>query len=864
MKKYFLLFILIAASVFAFGRFKADIPSPAATGLNSTFDVDALRPTDARMLKNADMAIEPGAVRNRLALHTYQPAVNSAQIIGPYYNAEYGDKMLFGVSIHNSMTIQKQRELTDSASPGSWTFGEDQVNRISVSENFRINMYDSTFDWVYPADHFDWLKIYDQLIITDGQAVPIILSSRNTQVLAQGTQEYGPIPAVIQFGRRSLSLGLEAPGQLRVMLTKKSGNLNGAYQYRIRYAGFDGDSLGSPGIPSATVYPDSQAVLITLFEGKAFRFKSGVTRDSSVGDSSLSGSGWQIVYLERCKSDADWNVVKWFPMHSEDTLVYVDTVGDSSGTLIACSSLDLPTRSVPTPGAYYFCNVADSATDATGAWAAARLASTSLEIDTYYVAYSYYDPVSDLESPLGPKNYVVGPLKTSGTDSLLELAFKGITKLRERPHYIRFYRSLANDSTVMYCLFQLHANDPYMTSMNGTYLGMGVPVGWGTDAVVQTGFEGEDEPAGAIYSDTNIYVTTSDGDPIARPPYISNCQIPFSDIEWFANRIWGIGDPEFKQRLYYSEENNISDIPPTNYLGLDEDDNDELVSIVAADADLLYALKHNKVFAVTGYDPQYDLQFQTISSRHGAVNANAVMKISPFVYFVAGDFNLYRLSGGSLDTASTTVTASIRTMFANGQNLRDYARLVLFNDRLLLTNDSTGSTLAYYYNENAWTTYSSTRSYLFRQGFQFDTLDNRSGFLSNDDWMLMHNQARLAKETSNYGIDTVYDTTSYIPFVYQTPFIGDGETVFEITEVVISAKAGRTTNIRAVVYNSYGDSLMTARLTLDTLNNNFRLGFGPHIGKYLSVRIAADTTLGQLTINDVTMLYRRIGDEKIR
>lgn len=863
MKKYLLLFLLVTSAL-AFQRFRADFPSPGATGLNTTYDVDALRQTDARTLTNVDVASQPGAVINRLALQRKSATSNKNLSVAPYFNAEFGDKMLFAVSEHALISIPKPRALADSVSAGTWYFNEVDLCRITVSENFQTTLYDSTFDYVYPATHIDWLKIYDQLIVTDGAAVPTMLSSRDTKKLAQGTQEYGPIPPVIQYGRRSLSLGLEAPGQLRVMLANKSGNLSGAYQYRIRYAGFDGDSLGSPGIPSATVYPDSQAVLVTLFEGRAFRFKSGLTRDSSVGDSSLSGSGWQIVYLERRKSDADWNVVSWFPMHSEDTLVYVDTVGDSSGTLIAVSSLDLPTRSVPTPGAYYFCNVSDSAVDADGAWAAARLASSSLEIDTYYVAYSYYDPVSDLESPLGPKNYIVGPLSVTGADSLLELAYKGITKLTERPHYIRFYRSLRNDSSAMYCMFQLHANDPYMTSMNGTYLGMGIPVGWGTDAVIQTGLIGEDEPAGPIFSDTNIYVATSDGDPVIRPPYISGCAVPFSDIEWFANRVWGIGDPEFKQRLYYSEEDNIGDIPATNYIGLDEDDNDELVALASADVDILYAFKHNKIFGVTGYDPQYDLQFQTISSRHGAVNANSVVKVSPFVYFLSGDFNLYRLVGGSIDTVSTTVTASIKAMFSSGQSLRNYGRLLLFNDRILLTNDSSGSTLAYYFNENAWATYSTRSTHRFIIGFAYDTLENNSGFLPNDDWLLLGNHARLIKEVNRYGIDSLLDTVSYIPFVYQTPFIGDGENVYEITEAIVSAKAARSTNIRAVVYNSYGDSLMTARLTMDTLNNNYRLGFGPHIGKYLSVRIAADTTLGKLTINDVTLNYRMIGHEKIR
>jgi len=82
---------------------------------------------------------------------------------------------------------------------------------------------------------------------------------------------------------------------------------------------------------------------------------------------------------------------------------------------------------------------------------------------------------------------------------------------------------------------------------------------------------------------------------------VSALTIPLSQMIYFGSRAWGVGDPLFPQRLYYSEINKPYSWLATDYLALAEEENDEIVGIATIDNQtVLYAFKHGSIYSVTG------------------------------------------------------------------------------------------------------------------------------------------------------------------------------------------------------------------------------------------------------------------------
>lgn len=876
------LFILLIAAITAAsaGWLRQEYDSPGVTGLNTTYDFDALRPTDARALENADLSTRPGAIMNRFGVKTRGDSIGLMLSMAGYYNSEFGDKLLFGVSgSSENITIAKPRSTTDSLSPGNWTISWLYLKKIIASDNFRTVMDDTSLnesynqfgtprDYVAPADRYAWLKIYDQLVLCDGAGVPLSFSSRSSLVsdsfLSTNLPDYGPEVPTDMYRRRVLSLGLEAPGQLRARVTGIPGGPNGAYQYRYRYFGFDQDSCGYPGPPSAVVFPDSERVMLDLFESKAFRYKAGGGVDSSSW-----GGGFSHIQVERSKNNGVWLRLGDFILSTSDETIFIDSLGDNI-TDTADNWCPTPARSVPVPGSFYFHGTYDTTSPATER--GNLLASTTLELDSYWVAYSYYDPINNLESPLG--NYFkLKPgecLHTFGTDSVLPVVVKGVTDVNVRPHYIRIYRSAKNDSTTMFGFVTVPANRPYLDGNSVGYLTMGVPVGWGTDADMAAGlYEG---CCGDYYGDPNypnVLLYDETGGPMTRPPFTFGCEIPFSQLEWFANRAWGIGDPQYPQRLYYSAFDDVGNWNPSGYVSLDEDDDDEIVGMVSGDDDILYVFKRNKSFAVSGYDPEYDLQYSRMSTRHGAVNANCIVKVSPYVYILSGDYNIYRLVSGQVDTVSTQIDASIKEMFGTYRNMVDHARMFRFNESIWLTNDSTGVVYEFHFKEGIWTKRTSSSVHRYLGAFAFDTLDNSSGFGMNDDWMYLDNIYRMVKQQPSIrGIDSISTYITTPDLVYQTPFLGDGESTFELLDAVVTGKivGADTMTVTLAAYDEK-DSLLATKSYVWTMSrdrNGFAVGLGPCSGRFVSLRLTLPDCRREVTLDNLTLYYRRVGNVPIR
>lgn len=881
MRKLVLLIALVCCCA-AVARLKLEIGHPGAAGLNSTFDVDVLTDQEARVLVNGDMAVTPSALLNRLGLASLWVNIGQPQNLFSYYNAEYGDKYLVGIDWVASDSFLQGR---NSSHVRTWVnpSPDSAFNKVVHSAIFSAGLTKTAIGPSHVAGHnrlTEVLKYRDLLVIPDVDAVPLAFTSKTFRL--DSVRDLGWENAIYTSTVDSphvRAIGLEAPGQLRVVVWDSAGPLDGGYRYRYRYLKDDTLS-GEPGLESATVYPKLQDVALSLFEGQSFIPNAVVNgtdtlaMDSSLGDSAASGRGWNTVVLERKKTGGPWLVIDTIWYHSTDHIIYRDTLADS----LAWPGDSSYTASVPVPGRLH--NYGRHTRD----WVSYTAHPTefdSNQAERYGIAYSYYDPYTDRESPMGPTLYEDSLVVDSGGSFLTRKFFKGYTKLRERAPFIRLYRTaLDGDSLVLYGVFELPANhvdfnwSGHLNEQLYAESYVIVPI-WVASAYLTTG-----EPtAGLVFAEGSRFFTEG-GDAVSRPPLLYGATLPLSDLEWFANRLWGVGDPEYKNRLYYSEPEQVGEWPPLNYLAIDEDDNDELVAISTSDnGDYMYAFKHNKIFVVAGYDPQYDLQFSLLSSRHGAVNATSVVKISPYVYMLAPDLNVYRLTQGSLDTVSTKVTRTLEGMFSNYGEAVRHARLMQFGDKLLVVNDSTHAMLAYYYNEAAWTEYLTDSTYEFINTFSFDSVDNNTGYESFNTWALVDlthpNMKSLAVyEAAFRGVDSVeragftLDANPYyFAYVYQTPFVGDGEAFYEINEVGFTAQISDTHTVRLTVYNEADDSLASTTVTLYPTAarlNHYLSGFGPNVGSYLGVRFACDSCPVPLTITDVTVQYRRAGNAPVR
>jgi hypothetical protein len=362
----------------------------------------------------------------------------------------------------------------------------------------------------------------------------------------------------------------------------------------------------------------------------------------------------------------------------------------------------------------------------------------------------------------------------------------------------------------------------------------------------------------------NYFSTDGEGNLITRPPFISGCDIPFSDVEWFANRVWGIGDPEFPQRLYYSEFDRTYDWPVTNNLSLDEDDNDQLVAIEASESSLMYAFKHNKLFAVTGYDPTYDLQYNVLSARHGAVNRLSVVKVSPYVYWLNPDLRVYRIMGGSIESVSDPVDETIMSMFGDYLTAQRKARLFKFNDRLLLTNDSSGTTLSYDYLNGTWQYFAGKSTNKYLTTFSYDTSQTTTGFGRYSDLLLLGNMKKFAIEQQTYrGVDSLNDTVTNVSFDYRSPYFGDGQSLWQIKAATFSP-AGDSASYVLSIYNETGTVLAACTVYVPTSGfATYDVGFPTHVGKRVSLGIASSSPKSY-GLRDIIIEPRKVANAPLR
>jgi len=860
-KRVALIVLCLTALAWAWQPFR--IPSPGATGQNTSLDVQELRLTDAKYLLNMNVSRTLGMLVKRDGVHSIGTQIDTLFGVYGYFNSEQRSKRLIGIA-HGFDTINigdagsvRRKETLDA----SW------INKLRWSKEcgFAPDTMVVGSRWLFPLTRgdYDFCKWRDHLIISDGRNVPLVFWSFKDDITTGNT--YLNTIRTLHMDKSvypsSQPMCYLAPGQLGVTeINRPFALTNNVAKYRYRYYLGNTTTRSRSSIESMPIKLRGNTIVLSGFECKPCR----------VADKDTT---W--VLIERwLESDGEWR--KLDSLHFANTstydIFYIDTIVNTTTALTTIWDLakwSVPASdTIPQPGTIWAFNDASDSliVDSTSLDGASHLNPD----DTVWFAISYYDVWSGQESPLGPLSRRTIAARTIGTDTFGVLMHKGLT-VGGRKRLIRVYRSYVGDSTSVFGYVNVSAD--YLHPSPGTterpYRRYTVDGG-----VLDDGDLGGLAECGKIYTATytgqeSNWRFSDGGTVMVRPPYIQQCQMPFVDVEVFASRLWGVGDPMYPQRLYYSEPDQIYEWSPLNYLSLDEDDNDEAIALLRGQSDKgLFAFKHNKTYLVSGYDPEYDLEMNLINDRVGTVNHATVTNWGERVFTFGSDLRLYEVTAGFKEI-SEPIRNDIENAFVSYRAALDHARLFTFDDDLLLVYYDAGvkeECFAFDLLSNSW----SVREYpdwcTPVQSFSYDTSSGTMGFSKYWNWALPGSGKELVKrftatETS-LGYDSIGTRTVSIAS-YQTPFIGDGNQQWAIMDVQITASATSGSWLIGQIINSRNQTLATDSIKFGS-GSDYRLGFPNHVDKYLSVKLTTSIDCEYIKLGEVVLHATPIGSVSLR
>ena len=382
-------------------------------------------------------------------------------------------------------------------------------------------------------------------------------------------------------------------------------------------------------------------------------------------------------------------------------IVYVDTLDDVDSPVLF--DYEKISKAMMQPGAFiddsvtvrYWTKVVDTTVVSGDTIIDTSAAFHAYADSAYYVAASYVDPATGLESPRGPAFRVTLVDSLSGDSASFRSVTFGIPA-EGRPSQMRLWQTVVEstidpygDSVIWFGLYDLRHKDTSQTIIWGNWTDVHVAIGVYPDSIV----------VADIY-EWQIAIGPT-GDALKYPDNQKwDNQIAFDDMEYAYDRFWGMKG----NRLYYSGVNDPSDWNPLNFMRVDERVDDHGVALKNVGG-RLYFLKQRSIWVVTGNDPRYDGHVALYLDGVGAVSYEACKKHRSDLYFLTPDAELWSLRTGELswpvdDYMDSLFIVSLKVTLSK---LESAARVVPFNDRILVVNDSTGECMAYRLDPKAWT-----------------------------------------------------------------------------------------------------------------------------------------------------------------
>ena len=841
MKKFFLIFIIFLPIMIC-AQEKIVLKTPGAKGLYSSIDPMDLGPDQARALSNFNTGDILGAIKTRrgIVLVTLMDQIDTLLAAFGYYNSFDKYKMLIGVA-HQSTGATNHVKVVKSDKGGTeleYGTADSMISHMILAK----------------SDYYDIEKVNDLIIIADGKTVPIIINTEYQDGRDSTETNYYLVDT--KFNPIGLSLGFLAPGQLRTvpdttyspddtrmtfrgMVTYKyaflkdvdaSGTITGA------------DSCSRAGLQSVSIIVDSTAVLLTNFEPRA--------RYDTAGLDSL-----ETIIIIRKRFDVptgrntsaiardlfQWKIIDTvvFSTYNAHEFTYLDTINSSTyGVNWVADVLGSPNNrlasdsTIAPPGAI----AKDTALDS---YLTINSGTQRDSLEDCWLAMSYFDPLTGMESPMGPKilcDSGTFAKNITGTDYLYTWWTPFINTYM-RPPWVRIYRSVNEDSLRMIALYDFPANQTndvaynercfypqfipdsnlidassHSLMVNGWYsfgIGPGRVTRWGT-----VDLHGYNKPL------------TVDGLAIDRPaiPYRYGCPLVLSDLVFAMGRVWGIGNPEFPQRLYWSDYGDIGNWNPARYFPVGEDDADECVAVVKLDGnygDVIVTFKHNSIYMVRGEDPESDLNLYPVTTTYGAINKQSIIKVGQDIYFVSANYDVYLLKGSEKPKLISSPLAD-GYLDAFGSDILGF-RII---DHICWTNG--GSVIAFEYKTGAWKKYSYGGVRGLKFSIIYDTTD-AAGFVNEHTFIGAGGNELFSEFTGS--IDRPMADSVYFPALnYESPCYGDGEYLWTIEEVLLDAEMFNSDTLVMFITNEDGTSVDSSKITMsgDDFNNRKLYQFNFH------------------------------------
>jgi len=753
---------------------------PGSGGMVSNYDNDVMGGGDALYLLNGNVSSTPGSLNRRLGVWNYGNNNTLLYSAHGYYSYLNQHKLILGVTDYPS----------------------DTLGQFVISDTFALTVDDTLSGNIFPYTdtYHDRTPYKDFVVLTDGHTTPCMFTTR------QSFYYQADKPDSIGYEPHVISMGLEAPGQPRVGIVGKreGGALNDDYIYAFVFA-----SDSAVGIESRIIRASGENIYITNFPMN------------------------KAVCLLRRKAGAD---TEWRrTLGTADTFkitthgyYFIDSLSDDTAFTEQISD------TLRRPGQFYYYGYGDSIF----AYAGTDTFNLSYPCSTYYIAYSYFDPVTGMESALGPL-LAHSLLLCNGNYNycLWGCQWRDFPYFRVddydtslNPITIRVYQSIvqtilpgAGDSSVLYGAFQ--------TRKVRDSIRFG---GW-SDSQLVRGLDSQtilDSLPDTFY--TVEFFRNDFGGTKVLPPYHYDCRIPFTDIEYMTGRFWGLGDFLNPSRLYFGDYDapgyNIFNWNPLQFIDFLEIGADELVAVERAEGfgvDVLYVFAHNSVWIV---DELGDYQIILPTSGHsvGAASRQVIVKHGAVIYFITPDLRIYSLSAGELKEISLPIENYVESVFVGAEYVSNYdGSYVLghaFGDCVRWFNtDTTGMGLSYDTRASVWSLerYGSG-IYVPNGSFMYDTLHiiGNTVVPTIKAQLLYTDSATQFKRAYPFFAYDQGDSTAIleraIQFAYQTPRLGDGKSYYQVREIDLTIRSRTTGSFNYTIYNESGDSLCGDSITVKT------------------------------------------------
>lgn len=871
MNKYATTLVVLLLAAIVFAQSPVRISSPGLTGMNSNNDVDELKQTDSRKLVNTNISEHPGRIEKRKGFRVLAEVGYELDYAFGIFNQSEKRKLM-GAYIYYDIdqTLFQYRER--SYGGGEWTWGNDVVYTIlsdtGIARFVHSGQNDMVLDTTQPVNtglrgSYNYLKHFtgnqnkeiqefdDGVIIVNGFSEPRFVYTET------GTEATDSMKDVSEYNPRMTPMALPAPGQPIVsILSEPNGTVDGlveyAYCYTDNVTGGDIDRSDTS-YHSIIVRAQNQKVLVTGF----------LPRPYSVSDTTEFGvlpptRIWVFRrYLHNTNSLSNWSRVGIFWMDHHHSPMVIDS-GQFQGQTLATLIID---TTISIPG-----TIRESYIDTTTiSGLTADMESIVPHNDSiYYLRWSWYDPILDIESPLSPPSAVkLTYLETSPTpDTVYTKVFTMgfIPDSRAIARYMRIYQTVVDDgeiggsdTAIYYGVLQIKVDinreSPVVDPKGNTFW-----LGFMYDTSITAGTNFEDN----VYASDSIGYTNENnikdenGEIVLIPPFIFGNQIPYSDILFSNGRFWGIGDPLFPSRLYYSEYNKMSNWSlASDYLDLETSINDETVALEAGSTDdILYCFMRNSVWGIGGYDVEYDLTLQRIGEK-GAASRRSVTNLDGLILFLTPSGKIRQLAE-NLPEISFGVSNWVDSLFSTFNIAKNQSFSYRTQDDLYFGNDDSTYCLKYNVDSKTWSITDYASGFTPNHSFIYDTVSGRFGH-GEESWNLLIDNSEKIFEIKDRFVDSTGSADSIYQFIYQTPFVGDGNWMYRIQEVGFTGVWSGAMQMN--VLNSNGDTLATTTLTSanDSIQT-YRVGLPIHESDYLSVEFSGSTVVsGEAWIGSISL-----------